>query len=208
MGRWPRRVLVVVLVVALVGGVVPGGMTGLAQWLVVVDPLTHARAIVVLGGHLPFRAMEAAALYQQGWAPDVWLTRSSSPAEAAALAQLAIQVLGEETYNRQVLERLGVPTEAIHVLRDGAQNTVEEVQVVARQLQQVGGGRIILVTSKPHSRRVRATWHALVGDAPPAVVRFAADDPYECKLAGVAELELWDFSEGTAIPSTRYQGFI
>jgi hypothetical protein len=30
----------------------------------------------------------------------------------------------------------------------------------------------------------------------------------QCKLAGVAELELWDFSEGSAKPSTSYQGFI
>jgi uncharacterized SAM-binding protein YcdF (DUF218 family) len=135
--------------------------------------------MVVLGGHLPFRAMEAASLYRQGWAPEVWLTRSSSPAEAGALARLGIRVLGEEHYNRQVLERLGVPTEAIHVLRDGAQNTVEEVQVVARELEQVEGGRIILVTSKAHSRRVRATWHALVGETPHAVVRYAADDPYD-----------------------------
>jgi hypothetical protein len=37
----------------------------------------------------------------------------------------------------------------------------------------------MLVTSRAHSRRVRATWHALVGDAPQAVVRSATDDPYD-----------------------------
>jgi hypothetical protein len=51
-----------------VGGLAPWRVTGLAQWLFVADPLTHAQAIVVLGGHLPFRAMEAAAFDQQGWA--------------------------------------------------------------------------------------------------------------------------------------------
>ena len=34
-------------------------------WLVVEDPLQPARAIVVLGGKVPFRAMEAAKLYKQ-----------------------------------------------------------------------------------------------------------------------------------------------
>jgi uncharacterized SAM-binding protein YcdF (DUF218 family) len=177
MGRWTWCVLILLL--ALGGGLAPWAVTGLARWLVVADPLTHAQAIVVLGGHLPFRAMEAASLYRQGWAPEVWLTRSSSPAEEGALARLGIRVLGEEHYNRQVLERLGVPTDAIRSLREGAQNTVEEVQLVARELKQVGGGRIILVTSKAHSRRVRATWHALVGDAPHAVVRYATEDSYD-----------------------------
>jgi uncharacterized SAM-binding protein YcdF (DUF218 family) len=179
MGRWPRRVLVLVLMLALVGGLVPWGVSGLAQWLVVADPLTHAQAIVVLGGHLPFRAMEAAALYKQGWAPEVWVTQPSSPAEETALAQLGIQVLGEEAYNRQVLERLGVPTEAIRFLRDRVQNTVGEVQLVARELKEVGGERVILVTSKSHTRRVRAVWWALVGDSAQVIVRYATEDPYD-----------------------------
>ena len=34
-------------------------------WLVVEDPLQPASVIVVLGGKVPFRAMEAAKLYKQ-----------------------------------------------------------------------------------------------------------------------------------------------
>ena len=46
-------------------------------WLVLEDPLQPADAIVVLGGGAPFRAMEAAKLYNQGWAHQVWLTQGS-----------------------------------------------------------------------------------------------------------------------------------
>lgn len=151
----------------------------MARWLVVADPLQHARAIVVLGGHLPFRAMEAASLYKQGWAPEVWLIRGRARAEEAALARLGIDIAGEEVYNRKVLERLGVPAEAIRLLRDGAQTTVEEVSVIARELQAVGGEHVILVTSKPHSRRVRAIWRALVANRSRGIVRYAAEDPYD-----------------------------
>ena len=42
--------------------------------LVVEDPLQKARAVVVFGGGIPFRAMEAAKLYREGWAPEVWLS--------------------------------------------------------------------------------------------------------------------------------------
>ena len=177
--RWLRRVLILSLVLALTGALTPLGLRGIAYWLVVEDPLADARAIVVLGGGVPFRAMEAASLYEKEWAPEVWLTRSRAPAEEAALARLDIKVGGEEAINRQVLERLGVPADAIRVLAEGVRNTVEEVQLTARELGRVGGNRVILVTSKPHSRRLRATWQALVGEAPRAVVRYATDDPYD-----------------------------
>ncbi len=178
-GRWLRRLVVVMLALVLVGALVPWAGSQLAGWLVVADPLVHAQAIVVLGGHLPFRAQEAASLYPQGWAPEVWLTRGVQPAEDAVLARLGVQVIGEEVYNRQILERLGVPPDAIRLLHDGVQNTVEEVQVIVRELRQVGGNRVVLVTSKPHSRRVRSTWRVLIGAGSQAIVRYATEDPYD-----------------------------
>ncbi len=64
-----KRLLCWVLSALLVLGV--WVLHGLARWLVVADPLMPARALVVLGGHTPFRAMEAASLYREGWAPEV-----------------------------------------------------------------------------------------------------------------------------------------
>jgi uncharacterized SAM-binding protein YcdF (DUF218 family) len=167
------------LVLALVGALVPWGIRGLAHWLVVSDPLERAQAIVVLSGHLPFRAMEAASLYRQGWAPEVWVTRGSRPAEEAALARVGVQVIWPDAYNREVLEKLGVPPGAIRLLSEGVLNTAEEVRLVAREIERVGGDRVILVTSKPHSRRVRATWRAIVGGSPRAIVRYATSDPFD-----------------------------
>jgi uncharacterized SAM-binding protein YcdF (DUF218 family) len=123
--------------------------------------------------------MEAASLYKQGWAPEVWLTHGGFPAEQAALARFGIRFCGTEAdINRQVLERLGVPVDSIRVLAGWVQNTAEEVQLIAGELGRMGGGRVILVTSKAHTRRVRATWRALVGDTPHAIVQYATDDPY------------------------------
>ena len=174
-----RRALAPALVLVLVTTAVAGGALGVGRWLVVADPVEPASVIVVLGGHVPFRAMEAASLFRQGWAPEVWLTQPLQPAEEAALDELGIRRCGEEAMNREVLERLGVPSPAIRVLRDGVLNTADEVRLVARELERVGASRVILVTSKPHSRRVRAIWRALVGSSPRAVVRYAASDPYD-----------------------------
>jgi uncharacterized SAM-binding protein YcdF (DUF218 family) len=178
---WPRGGLIAAALVVLGAAALVWMATGLGAWLVVEDPLAHARAVVVLGGQVPFRPMEAAAIYRQGWAPEVWITRARQDAEQAALQELKIEMPTEEVYGRAVLERLGVPPAAIRVLSQPTENTAEEVRVIARELQQVRGGEVILVTSKPHSRRVRATWRALIGDSPHAIVRYATADPYDAR---------------------------
>ena len=94
--RW--RVSVVFLVLAIVVGLSAVGIGGVGHWLVVADSLEHAEAIVVLSGHLPFRAMEAAVLYKEGWAREVWITRVSRPARKLALGRLGIRFIGEEIY--------------------------------------------------------------------------------------------------------------
>ena len=175
---WRWRALVLVLVLGLVTASVPGAAGGLGYWLMVADPLEPARAIVVLSGRVPFRAMEAASMYRQGWAPEVWVSKPVYTAEEAALDRLGVTIVREEVYNREVLERLGVPTRAIHVLTQGAQNTAQEVRLIAQELERTGGDGVILVTSKPHSRRVRATWSAIVGASPQAIIRYAKEEPY------------------------------
>lgn len=177
--RWRRYVVAGALVAAL-GLLLFLGVSAAGQWLVVADPLAPAQAIVVLSGHVPFRAMEAGELHRAGWAAEVWLTRSSNPAEEAAMAALGLAMtLGDNSINRAVLERLGVPTAAIRLLGPGVRNTPEELRLVELEMARTGAGRVILVTSKPHSRRVRATWHALVGTTRQAVVRHAASDPFQ-----------------------------
>src|SRR5260370_27425580 len=74
---------------------------GVGRWLVVEDPLEKARAIAVLSGRMPLRAIEAAKLYRQGYAPEVWLTHSSQPGES--LKPMGISFAGEEYFNSSAL---------------------------------------------------------------------------------------------------------
>ena len=67
------------------------------------DPLEPARAVVVLGGKASFRVMEAAKLYNQGWAHEVWLTRTTLFSEDSGLAQPGIDRTPEHVYSRMVL---------------------------------------------------------------------------------------------------------
>lgn len=172
--RWTVALVIAPL---LVFALIAWGAIDLGRWLVVEDPLEPARAVVVLAGHVPFRALEAARIYQRGLVGEVWLTRAAPPLEEAKLDEMGIPFVREETYNREVLERMGVPKSSICLLDDPARNTADEVLAVARRLKQTGAVRVILVTSKPHTRRVKATWRALAGDTLEAEVH-GAGDPY------------------------------
>ena len=181
-GRLPaaRAVIWTVLVAGLVGILLAWCVSGIGRWLIVADPLERASAAVVLSGYVPFRAIEAATIYREGWVPEIWITRPSNPGEEAALAQLGLSNFsGDDSTNRAILQRLAVPPGAIRTLTPGARNTAEELRLVARELRRMGGERIIIVTSKSHSRRVRATWRAVVGDVPRAIVRYAESDPFD-----------------------------
>jgi len=175
-----RRVRVASLVVA--AALLGGGACAIrhaGSWLVVDDPLMTSRAIVVLGGQLPFRAVEAARIYSAGAADQVWLTQSGITDEAEALQRMGIEVPGEEVYNRMVLERLGVPATAVHVLPDRAINTADELRAALKALRGAGGSRVIFVTSKYHTRRVKVLWRVLAGRSAAPIVRYTPEDPFQ-----------------------------
>jgi uncharacterized SAM-binding protein YcdF (DUF218 family) len=178
-GRWrldrPLFLGLFSLAVLLAAGIIV--FRGIGKWLIVEDPLERADVIVVLSGKIPARAIEAAQIYKQGFAPEVWVTHPDGPKEA--LAQLGIDYTDEDAYSAEILEKLGVPTSAIHILPNPILNTEEELETVKETLEQAGKSRAIIVTSPAHTRRVRALWKVLAGKRLHAVVRYARSDPYD-----------------------------
>jgi len=150
----------------------------LGAWLVTADPLEPAGAIVVFGGEVPFRAMEAARIYHEGSAPKVWLTQGALHDDDLELARLGINRPPEYRYSEQVLERLGVPSAAIQILPQPVQNTAEEVRRIAQAAAAADMRTLILVTSKYHTRRVRILWQALTPGKIRAIVRYS-NDPFD-----------------------------
>lgn len=148
----------------------------IGRWLVVQDPLQKAQAIAVLSGRMPVRAMEAAKLYREGYAPQVWLTHSDEP--GATLSSMGISFAGEEVYNTQVLEREGVPASAIRVLSPPIVNTADELTAISSAMTAENNGAVIIVTSQVHTRRARILWHRLVSNQKRAIVRGATGDSF------------------------------
>lgn len=88
--RWRWIAAVGVLLLLLAGASLTIRHVG--SWLVVQDQLEPAPVIVVLSGRLPERAREAAAIYGQGFASEVWISRPTSPAEE--LEKMGIAYVG------------------------------------------------------------------------------------------------------------------
>lgn len=149
----------------------------IGRWLVLEDPLHKATAIAVMSGRMPGRALEAARIYQQGYAPRVWLTHSTEP--GATLERLSVHYVGEDEYDKQVLMHEGVPESAIQVLDPPIVNTADEMKTIGAALAKEKERTVILVTSKVHTRRVRALWKRLAASDGAAIVRGVSDDKFD-----------------------------
>jgi uncharacterized SAM-binding protein YcdF (DUF218 family) len=169
------RILLVVGCVALLLVVV--SFFGVGRWLVVEDPPAKATAIAVLSGRMPLRAIEAAKLYRQGYAPEIWLTHSAEPGET--LQAMDIPFAGEDFYNARVLIHEGVPPGAIHLLEPPIANTADEMKAIAAALPREKDRTVIIVTSKVHTRRVHLLWSRLASGRGHAIVRAASGDSFD-----------------------------
>lgn len=149
----------------------------IGRWLVAEDPLEKASAIAVLSGRMPSRALEAARIYREGYASEIWLTRTIEP--GASLQALFVPFTGEEDYDRMVLMRKGVPESAIRVLDPPIVNTADEMLAIGQALAKENKRTVIIVTSKVHTRRVKALWRHLSSADGQAIVRGVSDDGFD-----------------------------
>ena len=69
------RLLTIFSSIALIGVTLSlFALLSVGNYLVKEDPLQKSTAIAVLSGSLPARALEAAELYRNGYAKEIWLT--------------------------------------------------------------------------------------------------------------------------------------
>ncbi|MGH9734609.1 MAG: YdcF family protein [Candidatus Acidiferrales bacterium] len=171
-----RAILAAVILVLCVAGVF--AFRGAGRWLIREDPLAHADAIVVLSGGMPYRAEGAADLFRQGYASEVWVTRPESPA-ARALSAMGIHFVGEEEYSREILIHEGVPSGAIRILATQVIDTEQEIGGICGAMLSEHASSVIIVTSPEHTRRVRSLWIRIASAHQKAIVRGAAEDPFD-----------------------------
>jgi uncharacterized SAM-binding protein YcdF (DUF218 family) len=148
----------------------------LGRWLITEDALEPAGAIVILSGGIPYRAAEAAQVYSEKMAPQIWIT---TPIDPPGLAGMGIAYKGEEAYNQEVLVHEGVPAAAVTILPMRVRNTQDEEEEIFQEMRRDRITKVIVVTSPEHTRRVKAIWRVLAPKDLQVEAHGAPLDPYD-----------------------------
>ena len=148
--RWWRRGLFAALLISPLAA-----FPFLGRLLVAEDPLQPADAIVVLAGSRADRWLEAIDLRAAGHAEPIVLSRGARGDGEGYLESRGIRLPDGAEIARAAMIELGVPAEAVAFLPGTADSTAEEAVLVRRLAESSGWHRVIVVTSKLHTRRAR-----------------------------------------------------
>ncbi len=174
--RRTRRFLVVVSILLVALGVY--ACTQLGRFMSPEDPLVRADAIFVFAGNRVERPLEAAALFREGYAPTVVVTRANIDLSIERLQAQGVTVATEFDLTKALLRQFGVPDSALITPAFSHDNTGEEARTLRELATRHKWRRVIVVSSRYHLRRVGlACRRALRGTGVEVLTRGTRYDP-------------------------------
>ena len=145
--RASALVLLLAMLAALAGCPYAG------HYLIVDRPLQKSDAIVVLAGAQVDRWLEAVDLHREGLAPSILMSPGYVDPLGDELRARGIRLPREIDVHRDAMIQLGIPATAIEIMPHGYDNTADEAAGVRTIARSRGWTRLIVVTSKYHTRR-------------------------------------------------------
>ena len=143
------------------------------------DPLQKADAVFVLGGARVERWLEAYDLYKEGYAPLIMLSPERAEAAETLIRSRGVRFPSTPELQHAALVQLGVPPSAIWMPGGWVDNTAQEANLLRTSVQARGWKRLIVVTSKYHTRRAGfAVRRALAGTGCETIIRGTRYDPW------------------------------
>lgn len=174
-----RRTIVILLALAALATawlLVYGG-----RYLQHEDPLQRSDAIFVLAGTRAERLLEGADLYKEGHAPVIVLSPGRPEPGEHLLRQRGIRFPSNVELERDVLLQMRLPPAAILATEGYVDNTAQEANLLRALVKAHGWRRVIIVTSKYHTRRAAFAFRrGLEGTGAQVVMRasrYDASDP-------------------------------
>ena len=117
------------------------------------DTPKRSDAIVILAGNIT-RAIYAANLYRQGYAPKIYISRPIVPKEQILLRELNITIPREEELNKEILLKKGVSDKDIFIFGKSSMSTIEEAEELKKTFK-VGNYNLLIIVSPYSVRRVK-----------------------------------------------------
>ncbi len=158
-------------------------LPAMGRLLVDDQPPPRADLVVVLatGAEYYPRLIEAARLVSTGTAPRILI---DGDRKTPALRRLETQGFRRaapwDEDALRILELLGVARSKVaRVSAEDAYDTISEALALGPELARLGVRRILLVTSRFHTRRAAAIWRRLYGDRLEITPVAAREDPFD-----------------------------
>ena len=157
----------------------------LGQFLICDEKPVASDAVVVLNTGVEYypRLIEAADLFRKGLAQKVVINGNRKTDVLRGLEKRGFKECCPWYEDRvRILEILGVPRkEILTISAEDAYDTVSEAEAVGRELVREGLRRVIITTSKSHTRRAGYIWTTMFGDRLSICTVPAKTDPYDPK---------------------------
>ncbi|RMG01364.1 MAG: YdcF family protein [Planctomycetota bacterium] len=161
---WFVGALMTLLLGVLFGEALLGAV---GRGLDVSGPPVRSQYVMILGGGVENRPFAAAALVNLGWAEEVLISEVKPPPEVND------RILPpEHVVTREILLRMGVADERIHVLCGAHNSTFSEAVSLGKLLESEPEARVLVVTDRCHTRRARWVFRQVLGDD--SRIRFVA----------------------------------
>ena len=158
-------------------------MAGAGRLLVRVDPFDAAApadVVYVVGGSRVDRWLEAVEIYKAGGARRILISRGGTERAEAVLASQGIIVPTTADMARTLMvDHLGVPADAVEVLRDPMDNTAHEAVMIEARARRDGWTRIVVITTRAATRRAGYAFRRVLGDDIQIVMRDTRYDDYD-----------------------------
>lgn len=155
----------------------------LGHFLIEEDIPEHAQASVVLstGVEYPYRLIEAANLYKREIVDYVVINGNRKTAIVRHLESLGYQSAAPWHENSlRILGILGVPRKNVLIIdAEDAYDTISEAKAVCSELPPKGITRVIVTTSKSHTKRAGFIWKSTCPEEIEIHTAAARKDPYD-----------------------------
>jgi uncharacterized SAM-binding protein YcdF (DUF218 family) len=125
------------------------------RYLVREDELETADAIFVLAGGAVDRWLESVDLYREQYAKIVVLSPGRTERAETELRARGIRLPTSAQIARDAMIQLGLPPEAVQIMAGNLDNTAQEAEASHELARNAGWRRLIVVTSRYHTRRTR-----------------------------------------------------
>jgi len=145
------KALLIFLLLAAIISVIGCRKAGL--WLIKEDHPENADAIVLLTGSIADRVLQAADIYQSGYAEKILIAEEYMGAYKE-LEKRGFLIISKTTQTKDALVFFDVPPDSIIILPGDAESTISEALIIRDYISQNSYiDTILLVTSSPHARR-------------------------------------------------------